>query len=130
MRSLWNAGGDWLAGGVFHLVKSPDVLVAQDCGGSSGADQLRGVRGQHGHLGTGDHGLLDSTLDEHPGRRPAQCGLGMRVEHSRVEGGVNADDQVADAVVHQAAGHLRPADRRLTARVSAPIVSPASARAC
>ena len=36
----------------------------------------------------------------------------------------------ADPVLHQAAGHLRPADRRLTARVSAPIVSPASARAC
>ena len=98
----------------------PDVLVAQDCGGSSGADQLRGVRGQHGHFGAGDHGLLDSTLDEHLGRRPAQCGLRLRAEHRRVEGGVGADDQVADAVVHQAVRYLRPADRGVTPCESAP----------
>ena len=26
MGSLWNAGGDWLAGGVFHLVKEPGCV--------------------------------------------------------------------------------------------------------
>ena len=97
-----------------------DASVAQGCGGSSGAYQFRGVRGQHGYLGAGDHGLLDGTLDEHAGRGPAQRGLCARAEHSRVQGGVDADDQVADTVLHQAVCYLGPADRRLTARESAP----------
>jgi hypothetical protein len=72
--------------------------VAQDCAGSSGTNQLRSICRQHGHLGPGYHGLLDSTLDEHLGRRPAQCGLRTRAEHSGIEDVVGAHDQVAGTV--------------------------------
>jgi len=72
-----------------EILTVPNESVAQDRGGSSGADQLRSVRGQHDYLGPGDHGLLDSALDEHLRSWPAQCGFRVRAEHGR-SGGASA----------------------------------------